>query len=448
MLSRRSLLQGTAALAILMGSRSADADDGPVPIIFVHGDSELAATWETTIWRFESNGYPRDRLFAISFTDPEPRDDNGVAQANRSSAEDELRELTAFVDKVRAETGSDKVAFVALSHGGYVVRNYVANGGAAHVSRVALGGTPNHGVFAIGALLGSEYNGNGAFLKKLNGGTTETTEGIPFLTLRSDGYDLYAQPDGAFIGHPGMPTNVNADGPALKGATNLILDRVDHRETALGPRAFAELYTFIVGHPPSRIAIVPEPEVTLNGRVSGVVGGTPTNRPVENANVEVYAVDSETGERRGLALLSKPTGADGVWGPLKTDSVTPLEFVVAAPGAPITHIYRSPFPRSFAQLDLQPSPAAPDADAGAIILMRRPRGYFGTPRDVVLLDGKRPGDIPAGVPSVWTTKLKLPTVEERPVVAVFNEERIVARPWPAKDNQITIVELTYYTKTQ
>jgi hypothetical protein len=266
---------------------------------------------------------------------------------------------------------------------------------------------------------------------------------VPFLTLRSDGYDLYAQPDGAFIGHPGTPTNVTADGPALKGATNLVLDRVDHRETALSPRAFAEIYAFIVGHPPSRIAIVPEADVTLNGAVTGVVGPTPTNRPVEGAKVEVYAVDPDTGERKGPALLTKTTGADGAWGPLKTDSSSALEFVVAASGAPITHIYRSPFPRSFANLDLRASTVVPDADAGAEILMTRPRGYFGLPRDVILLDGKQPSDIPPGVPGVWNTTLKLATPESRPVVAEFNQERIVVQPWPAKDNHITIAELTY-----
>jgi hypothetical protein len=26
------------------------------------------------------------------------------------------------------------------------------------------------------------------------------TAGVPFMTLRSDGFDLYAQPDGRFIG--------------------------------------------------------------------------------------------------------------------------------------------------------------------------------------------------------------------------------------------------------
>ena len=82
--------------------------------MFVHGDSDLAATWETQIWRFESNGYPRDRLFAISFTDPQARDDDTVAQANRSSTADQLRELTAFIDERqgqdrRAEGGDRRV---------------------------------------------------------------------------------------------------------------------------------------------------------------------------------------------------------------------------------------------------------------------------------------------------------------------------------------------------
>src|SRR5277367_195355 len=204
MINRRSLLLGTAVLASSVLLRRAFADESPVPIVFVHGDSDQAAIWQTTFWRFESNGYPRDRLFAIDFSNPQARDDDGVAQPNRSSTQDELHELTAFIDKIRQETGADKVALVANSRGGYSVRSFIASGGAAHVSRAVLCGTPNHGVFAIDALLGSEYNGRGPFLMKLNAGPTETTAGVLFLTLRSDGYDLYAQPDGAYIGHAGM----------------------------------------------------------------------------------------------------------------------------------------------------------------------------------------------------------------------------------------------------
>jgi pimeloyl-ACP methyl ester carboxylesterase len=444
MFTRRSLLRGAAFVAVAGAVRPSFATDAPVPIVFVHGDSDQAAIWQTAIWRFESNGYPRDRLFAISFTDPQARDDDTVAQANRSSTQDQLRELTAFIDGVKKQTGADKVAIVALSRGGYSTRGYVAANPSGVVC-AAFGGTPNHGVFAIDALLGSEYNGHGTFLKKLNAGDSEVTPGVPFLTLRSDGFDLYAQPDGRFIGHPGLPTNVTAEGPALKGATNLVLGQVDHRETACGPRAFAEIYKFIVGKAPERIAITSEAEVTLNGMVTGMAEATPTNRPVEGALVEIYRVSPDTGERQGGPAHSKTTGADGVWGPAKFDSTTPLEFVVSAPGAPITHIYRSPFLRSFALLNLRPSPPAAkeESEAAAIVMMNRPRGYFGLPRDVVLLDGKQPDDIPQGVPAVWHTKLKLAEASPRPIPAEFNEERIVARPWPLKDNHMTIAELTY-----
>src|SRR5579863_718453 len=102
MLSRRSLLQGAAALTVLSWPTGVLAEESAVPIIFVHGDSDLAATWETVIWRFESNGYPRDRLFAISFTDPQARDDDTVPQPDRSSTQDELSELTAFIEGVKA----------------------------------------------------------------------------------------------------------------------------------------------------------------------------------------------------------------------------------------------------------------------------------------------------------------------------------------------------------
>jgi pimeloyl-ACP methyl ester carboxylesterase len=444
MLNRRQMLQGTAAIAFAATRRTAFAQAQPaVPIVFVHGDSDAAGIWQTQIWRFESNLYPRDRLFAISFTDPQARDDDGVAQANRSSTLDQLSELTAFIDGVKTQTGAPKVAIVALSRGGYSTRGYVA-ANAESVAQAVLGGTPDHGVFAIDALLGSEYNGRGPFLKKLNAGDSEVTAGVPFMTLRSDGFDLYAQPDGRFIGHPGVATNVTAEGPALKGATNILLGEVDHRGTALSPVAFAQIYKFIVGQAPARIAIALEGEVVLNGRVTGVVDGTPTNRPVEGARVEIYRVSAETGERQGGAAHAKTTAGDGVWGPATFDSVSPLEFVIAVPGAPVTHIYRSPFPRSFDKLDLRPAAAPSKEDAGtaAVVRMDRPRGYFGLPRDIVLLDGKEPTDIPPGVPAVWHTTLRLATVEDRPIIGEFNEERIVARPWPAKDGHVTIMELT------
>jgi hypothetical protein len=75
--------------------------------------------------------------------------------------------------------------------------------------------------------------------------------------------------------------------------------------------------------------------------------------------------------------------------------------------------------------------------------MSRPRGYFGLPRDVVLFDGKEPADVKPGVPTDSSSTLRLPAAEVgRPVTVLFNEERIVARAWPASENRIAVAELT------
>jgi hypothetical protein len=75
--------------------------------------------------------------------------------------------------------------------------------------------------------------------------------------------------------------------------------------------------------------------------------------------------------------------------------------------------------------------------------MSRPRGYFGLPRDVVLLDGKEPTDVKSGVPTDSVTTLRLPAADiGRNTVGLFNE-RIVARAWPVSENRIAVAELTY-----
>jgi pimeloyl-ACP methyl ester carboxylesterase len=446
LLNRRRLLQGAAMLAFAAGGRRAHAQQEDLPIIFVHGDGDHAPVWQTLIWRFESNGYTRDRMYAVNFAYPLARDDDRVAQANRSSTQDQLAALTAMIETVRLETGAEKVALVAHSRGGYAVRNYLtSSAGAANVARAVLCGTPNHGVYALPDLSpGNEFNGAGPFLKRLNAGDGETPPGVALLTLRSDGYDKYAQADGRYIGHPGVATNVDADGPALQGATNIVLGPVDHRETAFGLRAFPEIYRFIAGREPARIAIAPEAQSTLNGLVTGLADGAPTNLPLAGARVEIYRVARDTGARQGDAVYSGTTGADGVWGVGNVESAAPLEFVVTAPGYPVTHIYRSPFLRSMAMLHLRP--AAPlgndDSGAAAIVTLSRPRGYFGRPRDIVLLDGREPEDITPGVPTDSTATLRLNAPFDRAIVAEFNVERIVARGWPRADGHVTIIEMT------
>ena len=444
MFSRRHVLKGALVVAASVDT-PAFAQTDP-PIIFVHGNGDHAALWITTLWRFESNGFPGDRLHAINFTDPLARADNAVAQPGRSSTEDQLRELNAAIDAMLTHSGASRVALVGSSRGGYAIRNVIASGGAARVSHAVLCGVPNRGVFDWEANPGSEFNGRAPFLRRLNGGESDVVAGTAFLTLRSDGNDKFAQPDGRFVSRPGTPTGITHEGPALRGATNLVLGQLDHREVAFHPRAFREIYKFITGREPARLDIASEPQVTLDGVVTGFPGGTPTNRPLAEATVEVYRVTALTGERIGGPILRHVTGADGQWGPLKVDSASPLEFVIAANDHPVTHIYRSPFPRSSGVVHLRPGRplAADDAGAGAVMQMSRPRGYFGIPRDVVLLDGKEPQDVVKGVAGDSVTTLRLPAAEiGRPIVALFNEERIVCRGWPAAEHRITIAELTY-----
>jgi hypothetical protein len=65
----------------------------------------------------ESNGIPRDRLFAINFTDPQARADDAVPEQNRSSTQDQRRELGDAVKELKRRTGAPRVTLVANSRG-------------------------------------------------------------------------------------------------------------------------------------------------------------------------------------------------------------------------------------------------------------------------------------------------------------------------------------------
>jgi len=447
MLTRRTiLLSGSAlGLAALGPLRAQQAPQ--VPVLFVHGNGDHAALWMSTLWRFETNGWPRERLEAMNFTDPLARADDAAPMAGRSGTADQLRELAAEVEALCTRTGASRVALVASSRGGNAVRNYVVEaGGAARVSHAVLCGTPNRGVFNWEASPGSEFNGRGPFLTMLNRRDSDVVPETAFLTLRSDGNDKFAQPDGRLVGRPGVATGITAEGPALRGATNIALGQLDHREVAFHPRAFREMFRFIAGREPAALAVAPEARVRLSGLVTGNPGGVPSNRPVAGATVEIYRVDPATAARQGDPLLKATTAADGRWGEVVAGPVDTLEFVLAVPGHPVTHTYRSPFPRSSSVVHLRPARPLAEADraAGAVVQMTRPRGYFGLPRDVVLLDGREPSDVTRGVPTDATTTLRLPGTEVgRTVVGLFNEERIAVRAWAAADNRIAIAELTW-----
>lgn len=452
-ITRRGLL--VAAAALLAACAVTPPAEKHPPIVFVHGNGDTAALWHTTIWRFESNGWPRDRLHAIDLPYPLARAADDKPQEGRTSAAEHMQFLAAEVEKVLKATGSRQVVLVGNSRGGNAIRHYIANGGGAKkVSHAILGGTPNHGVWASPSFQPtSEFNGAGPFLTALNnqgGPGIEITPGPKWMTIRSDANDKFAQPDGVWIGAKGTPTNVTAAGPELKGAENVVIAGIDHRETSYGPKAFAAAYRFITGAPPQTTAVTPESTVVLDGKVSGLgldnqpgKGNYANNLPLAGATVEVYRTDARTGERAGPALHRKVVGADGRWGPFTTDNQATLEFVVAAPGYATTHVYRSPFPRSSNWVFLRAERIAEaDRDAPAVVALTRPRGYFGIPRDNILLDDKNPpAGIPPGVAGVSIAKARLADATPRSVIGEFNGERIVGRSWPTVDNHVVLLEL-------
>jgi triacylglycerol lipase len=448
-LTRRSLL-GLLLAALLAGCAGDAPRNSNTPIIFVHGNGDTAALWYPTIWRFESMGWPRERLFALEMPYPLARDDDSKPQDGRTSAAESMQQLSAEVDRVRKLTGADKVVLVGNSRGGNAIRNYIRNGGgAATVSRAILGGTPNHGVWAGDYVPGSEFNGNGPFLSALNSpqgpGGMEVTPGVAFMTLRSDNYDKFAQPDGRWVGQPNMKTNITFDGPALKGAENVVLPGRDHREVSYHPEAFAQAYRFITGALPERTRIAPEATIVLDGRITGFRGASQTNLPLAGASLEIYETASQTGERIGKAVHSKTVGDDGQWGPFNARPNTSYEFVISAEGFAVTHIYRPPFPRSSSLIHMRPGRVADaDKDAASVVTMTRPRGYLGIGRDDMSLDGvSPPPGLAPGVAGIATAKLKLNETAVRSVVATLNGERIAVRSWPLKENRVVFAEFHY-----
>ncbi len=441
---------------------SAAASSATPPIVFVHGNGDSAALWQTTLWRFESNDWPRDHLHAINLPYPLARDDDSKPQAGRTSTAEHMAYLQSEVVKVLKATGAPQVVLVANSRGGNAVRNYIQNGGGDKlVSHAILGGTPNHGVWAIkGFREGNEFSGTGPFLTALNAPKNsagdEVTGPVKWATVRSDTNDKFAQPDGLWIGQKGTPTFVTFAGPELKGSTNIVIPRIDHRETSFSPAAFEAGYRFITGLAPRTLDIAPESRITLNGQITGLgvksddaaSGNFVNNLPIPGALLEIYATDANTGKRLEQPYYRKTVGPSGVWGPFNAQPGASYEFVITAPGYATTHMYRSPFARSSALVHLRAERMADaDKDAvagnGAVVNFSRPRGYFDAQRDAITFDGQTPAPgLPASGAGVSTSKIKFTDVPQRPIHASFNGETVTGLAWSASGNHLSMLELT------
>ncbi|MDO4905864.1 MAG: twin-arginine translocation pathway signal [Lautropia sp.] len=423
-------------------------------ILFVHGNGESAASWQTTLWRFQSNGWPTSKLHTLDLPYPYARDDDTQPQAGRSSSGDFAAYLKTQVDAIRAKNDGQPIILVGAGRGGNAIRNYVQNGGGQQtVSHAVLAGTPSHGIWAVKGLREqSEFSGLSNFLQGLNkpkdAAGHEVPTDIRWLTIRSDDNDKFARATGEWIGSPQLNTNIDARSPELKGAQNVVLPKADHRETAYSPAAFEAMYRFITNESPTTTEIQAENVAALGGLISGVEGqngGFPSNLPINGARIEIYPVNPATGLRIDDGpVYSQTVEENGRWGGFEADPEQTYEFVISARGYPTHHFYRSPIPRSsdIINFRLQRIVHA-DPDAKAIVIMSRPRGYFDLRRDTMSFAGAMP---PPGVPlrgaGVSVSRMKSVKTEPETVVARFNNERVAGRTWPLAERHVVILEIT------
>lgn len=403
------------------------------PILFVHGNGDSAALWLTTLWRFESANYPRERLFTIDFTNPTARDDDRKPQEYRSSTEDQRLELSERVHQILDQTGETKVALVGNSRGGNAIRNFIKQGGANKVSHAILAGTPNHGiVYARWLARGNEFNGAGYFLKSLNA-DSEIVEEVQFMTIRSDKGDKFAQPRSML-----NPIAVGYAGPELKGANNIVLESLDHREVAYHRDSFRVMHEFITGSQPHTCNINVEDQPQLSGLITGFEKGVPTNKPVADIRVSIFELDSNSGARLGQPVHQTITSQDGSWGILNGKPTAYYEFVVEASGQPARHFFRSPFPRSNFSINM--SLADEIAIPGkSVIFYTRPRGYIAGGRDVHSFDGQPLPGVRRGVPTVSSYRIELGGIE-RGIPVGLNGENMIIRSVP---NAVVYAEFHY-----
>ena len=434
------LCRAFAAL-LLLALQAAPLAAQPLPVVFVHGNGDSAALWHTTIWRFESQGYDPIRLFAVDMAAPTAPGDDTKPEENRSTSTDQAAQLAAAVTRALIATGADKVVLVGNSRGANTIRNYIRfGGGQAHVATAILAGGVNHGVYrSTSSAPNSEFNGGGRFMTRLNEGS-EVVAGVRFVTLRSDKLDKYAQPTGEFIGRPGQPTGIGYDAPQLAGAENIVIPGLDHREIAFHARAFAEIYHAVTGKRPEATTIVAEAAPILDGLVAGYANNAPTNLGIAGAAIEVFEIDSKTGERRGDAVHRATTRFDGRWGPFTAKPDAFYEFVVTVAGYPVHHVYRTPFPRSSRYVHLHLRPAdAKLKDAKAAVAMSRPRGYLGHGRDTFTIHGKVPEGVNEGVPGTSAAVMTLPE-PGMAVAVVLNDERLMVRAEAPASGRVAIAE--------
>jgi hypothetical protein len=258
------------------------------PMIFVHGFVGSAQQFESQAMRFTSNGYPPNYIAVLEYD----------TTFTINTMADVWARLDQLIANLLAETGAGKIDLIGHSLGTSVCQGYLRSS-TERASKVA------HYV-----------NIDGMTASSLPGG-------VPTLAIW------------------GMGSTARN----ITGALNVYFLDQSHVQVCTSAESFVEMYKFFTGEEPLTKYVLPEPpcEVRLAGRV--VV--FPLNIGVENATLEIWEVDGDT----GIRIHTEPEaiyhlGADGAWGPFNAKGGANYEFALVREGDSTHHFYREPFIRS------------------------------------------------------------------------------------------------------
>ncbi|GHD44867.1 esterase/lipase family protein [Streptomyces mirabilis] len=208
--SRRIATFFSAVVAALLVSLSLSAAPAQAathnPVIFVHGLSSSASSWDDWIADFEADGYSGSELFAWSYD---------WGQSNVTTAQ----QLSTEVKNVLAQTGASKVDLVVHSMGALSARYYLKNlGGTSYVDDFVSTAGVNHGTTVASwckwlyTSCAEMYTGS-SFLTALNSGD-ETPGSVSYASYWSNCDELLT-PDTSAI---------------LSGATNVEVGCISHTD--------------------------------------------------------------------------------------------------------------------------------------------------------------------------------------------------------------------------
>jgi len=179
----------------------------PRPVVLVHGTfADMSNSWQAISPLLKNNGYC---VFALNYGDY-----NGSGAIGVYGVDDiptSAGELNAFVDKVRAATGTAEVDLVGHSQGGMMPRYYLKYlGGAAEVHTLVGLSPSNHGTTLDGLFILSNFfpganqftgalcpaceqqRAGSAFITDLNAGG-ETVPGVDYTVIQTR-YDQVVTP--------------------------------------------------------------------------------------------------------------------------------------------------------------------------------------------------------------------------------------------------------------